>query len=99
VTPGDTTKDLRLTKEERELVLEHRREAEELAKAEWEPRTCESYSAEEKLAWFQKMHEMAQEEYITRYHDEHGMGVKDMSHWMFEAVMDLLGDDVWKHMS
>lgn len=83
---------MELTNEEKTLVENHRAEK----KPKWKPRPASEYTAEEKAAAFDKFHKLAMEQWETRQKDS--FGVKDMEHWCYEQVMELLGEGVWKAM-
>jgi len=56
-------------------------------------RQLESYNSNEIFDKFKELYELAKENYL--HAQEHGYEVKDIDHWCFEAVMGLLGEDIW----
>jgi len=52
------------------------------------------YSTEEKIAWFDKMHNKALEQLV--FIEEHRHEPDDCEHYTWEAVMEILGTDIWK---
>lgn len=78
-----------LSEEEQELIAKHRRDKES---TEWKPKS--DYTAEQKCVLFDSLYYMAYEHYIAV--KKNGPSDDDTKEWMFEAVMNLLGQDVWK---
>ncbi len=78
-----------LTDEERNLVELHRNEQEE----KWKPKLADEFTVTEKLECFDRLHHMA----FKNYHllTDEGREGDYVEHYMYEAVMELLGDDVW----
>ncbi len=79
---------MRLTKEEEEIIRQHRANS-----PHWTPKKSTDYSVEEKAVKFDELHKLAMEAY--EYEKDNGYPMKDIEHWCYEAVMPLLGDDVW----
>lgn len=81
---------MKLTEEEQELIKKLRAE-----KAKELPiKALDSYFASEKIAAFERLYAMALDN--LNHAQAHGGEKKDFEHWCFEAVMDLLGPNVWK---
>jgi len=77
--------ELVLTDEEKALIKKRRGK-------QWNPRTADSYSAEEKVAKFDEMHKLAMDHFEEVKNDGR---TKDIEHWCYEAVIELLGPGVW----
>lgn len=81
---------MNLTPEEEEHIQAMRREKEKL-----KPSFCfEEYSHKEKVAKFDQLFKMAADHYNEV--KQKGYIDCDVKQWIFEAVMELLGKDVWK---
>jgi len=81
---------MEVTDEERAMIEEARAE-----KADgWKPFLEEDYTASEKCEAFDRLHAMALREFEARTSDD-GQGGKNIKQYVFEAVMELLGKDVW----
>jgi hypothetical protein len=81
--------DLELTDEEREHIKQRRKEKKQ---KEWQPRTADSYSSGEKEAAFDRLHKIAMGHFDEVKNDGR---TKDIEHWCYEAVLELLGPGVW----
>lgn len=82
---------MELTDEERALILAHRKSK----KPVWTPRALESYSAEEKIAHFDR--EYAEALRLLREKEEKGYIDEDEKHWAYETRMGLLGEGFWNY--
>lgn len=83
-----------LTPEEIEAVKTLRKNKEEANALSWQPKLASDYSSEEKCLQFDKLHKMALEHFKAVKDNHHKED--DTSNWFFEALMNLLGKDVWK---
>ena len=81
---------MNLTDEEMELILEHRQNKKHALN---NVKSLESYSIEEKCKIFDDLYAMALENY--QHVVKHGWSEENTEQWMFEAVMDLLGKEMW----
>jgi hypothetical protein len=81
--------DLELTDEEREHIKERRAEK---RRSEWRPKAASDYTAEEKATAFDGLHKIAMDHFDAVKNDGR---TKDIEHWCYEAVLDLLGPGVW----
>jgi len=81
-----------LNEEEYNLIKKMRKDK---AENEWKPRTLSEISVSERLEQFNKLYQMALDEY--KYVLENGCQSKDIDNYMFEAVMQLLDKDIWEH--
>ncbi len=79
---------MELSDEEMQLVLQHR----ESKKPKWYPKI--DHNMDEKIQAFNQLHEMALNHYRETLID--GSIETEIKQWAFEAVMELLGKDVWK---
>ena len=70
---------------------------EELEKRERErripPKKLEDYSDDEKIEAFDKLYKVALGEFVHIM--ENQCESKDIEHWCYEAIMELLGEGVW----
>lgn len=84
---------MNLSAEEKKTILEMREKERLQDIKEWNPKTLDSYTIEEKCAIFDALYGLAKEEMDCII--KCGDGLKDHDHWCFEAIMCLLGDHVW----
>lgn len=54
----------------------------------------EEYTSEEIFDKFTELYNLAKSNYNTA--KDTGYEKKDIEHWCFEAIMELLGKDIWK---
>jgi len=81
---------MELTSEEIALVEAHRASN---RKPDWQPKLAADYTPEEKCAAFDKLHQMALDEYKELL--EKGWANEDWRAYKDEAVTKLLGEGVW----
>jgi len=79
-----------LTEEEKGIIIKHR---EEKAEREWTPKLSSHYSAGEKCKIFDDLHEAALCNF--KYKEKTGQQMGSIEQWAIEALMELLGEDVW----
>lgn len=84
-----------LTEEEQLLIRKHRLNKERQEAREWQPKSLEAFSDEFKLVWFDKMYESALEYFKGRKEGKFADD-DDTARYTHEAVIGLLGADVWK---
>jgi hypothetical protein len=82
---------IEVSDEELQLILKFRAEK-ELTKA-WKPVSANEYTPQEKEAAFNQLHKMALDHY--NYLVKNGYTRNDGDHYIFEAVMELLGKGIW----
>lgn len=84
-----------LTEEEQLLIRKHRMNKERKEAQEWQPKTLNAFSDDFKLVWFDKMYKSALDYFQARKEGKFSDD-DDTARYTHEAVISLLGADVWK---
>jgi len=83
-----------LSKEEEEMILQMRKENSEKRLQDHPITRLHQYIIQQKVEQFDILYKMALDHYTDV--KENGCRDDDTKQWMFQAVMELLGKNVWK---
>jgi len=82
-----------ISSEEKEMLINLRKEK---AKKEWSPKACSDIDDQMKIALFNCIYGLATDSFAEGVRE--GRMPKDIEHWCYEAVMELLDDDIFAKM-
>jgi len=88
---------MKLSFAEEQLILKYRKEQELKVVKEWQPKDAADIPAQEKCEAFDRLHKMALDHFNLVAQE--GYQDNDDKQWMYEAVMLLLGKDVFNIMN